>query len=59
MKIGVDIRVLMDKHYSGVSEYSANLLTAILNIDCENTYKLFYNSWSKKKINFFLVEKKY
>lgn len=53
MKIGVDIRVLMDKHYSGVSEYSANLLTAILNIDCENTYKLFYNSWSIKEDKFF------
>ena len=45
MKIGVDIRVLMDKYYSGVSEYTANLLNAILEIDKENEYKLFYNSW--------------
>lgn len=45
MKIGVDIRVLMDEHYSGVSEYTANLLTAILELDKVNDYKLFYNSF--------------
>lgn len=45
MKIGIDIRVLMDKHYSGVSQYAANLLTAILRLDKENDYYLFYNSW--------------
>jgi glycosyltransferase involved in cell wall biosynthesis len=45
MKIGADIRVLMDEHYSGVSEYAANLLSAILRQDKTNEYKLFYNSW--------------
>ncbi len=45
MRIGVDIRVLMDKYYSGVSQYTANLLQAILEIDKESEYKLFYNSW--------------
>lgn len=45
MKIGVDIRVLMDEYYSGVSEYAANLLSAILALDKDNHYKLFYNSW--------------
>ncbi len=45
MKIGVDIRVLMDEYYSGVSEYAANLLSAIFLIDSNNEYKLFYNSW--------------
>ncbi|MFA5131182.1 MAG: glycosyltransferase family 1 protein [Patescibacteria group bacterium] len=45
MKIGVDIRVLMDKNYSGVSEYTANLLTAILKADTTDDFKLFYNSW--------------
>lgn len=29
MKIGVDIRVLMDKNYSGISEYTSNLLSEI------------------------------
>lgn len=45
MKIGVDIRVLMDKYYSGVSQYTANLLSALLVLDKNNQYKLFYNSW--------------
>lgn len=55
MKIGVDIRVLMDKYYSGISEYTANLLMAILAQDKgndngqdkggDNEYKLFYNSY--------------
>ncbi len=44
MEIGIDIRPLMDKQYSGVSEYLFNLLTALLNIDKKNKYKLFYNS---------------
>jgi len=45
MKIGVDIRVLMDKHYSGISEYTAKLLAAILAADQAGEYRLFYNSW--------------
>lgn len=45
MRIGIDIRVLMDEYYSGVSEYTANLLTAIFALDNNNEYKLFYNSW--------------
>ncbi len=45
MKIGVDIRVLMDKEYSGISEYTACLLEEILEQDKENQYFLFYNSF--------------
>lgn len=45
MKIGIDIRVLMDNYYSGVSEYTWNLLKALFEIDNVNQYKLFYNSW--------------
>ncbi len=45
MKIGIDIRVLMDKQYSGISEYTANLLAAILRQDKSTDYRLFYNSW--------------
>ena len=48
MRIGVDIRVLMDKYYSGVSQYTANLLKVILEVDKENSYKLFYNSWTNQ-----------
>lgn len=35
----------MDKHYSGVSEYTLNLLREIFKQDKKNKYKLFYNSW--------------
>lgn len=45
MRIGVDIRVLMDEYYSGVSQYAANLLEAILAQDVQNEYRLFYNSF--------------
>ena len=43
MKIGVDIRTLMDAQYSGVSEYTLNLLKEILKLDTVNEYRLFYN----------------
>lgn len=45
MKIGVDIRVLMDKQYSGVSEYTAALLREILRLDTDDEFSLFYNSF--------------
>jgi len=48
MKIGVDVRVLMDEHYSGVSEYTANLLMALLAKDTVNEYRLFYNSFQDR-----------
>ena len=57
MKIGIDIRVLMDKNYSGVSKYGANLLLTLfkqeqkaseLGLD-NNSYRLFYNSWENIK----------
>ncbi len=45
MKIGIDIRVLMDKNYSGVSKYVANLLLALFKQErSANSYNLFYNS---------------
>jgi glycosyltransferase involved in cell wall biosynthesis len=44
MKIGVDIRSLMDKEYSGVSWYTLDLLTEILRQDKVNEYFLYYNS---------------
>lgn len=45
MNIGIDIRTLMDKNYSGVSWYTLNLVRAILENDRRNHYKLFYNSF--------------
>lgn len=44
MTIGIDIRTLMDTRYSGVSEYTLNLVSALLRLDRENEYRLFYNT---------------
>jgi len=43
-KIGIDIRTLMDKHYSGVSEYTFHLVNEFLRLDQNNDYLLYYNS---------------
>ncbi|MFW5888622.1 MAG: glycosyltransferase family 4 protein [Patescibacteria group bacterium] len=46
--IGIDIRTLMDKQYSGVPEHTLNLIDNILKTEEKekkgNKYKLFYNS---------------
>lgn len=47
MKIGVDIRVLMDKQYSGISEYAHYLLKELLVRDDDNEYIFYYNSFQK------------
>ncbi len=44
MNIGIDIRTLMGAQYSGVPEYTFNLVREILRLDTVNQYKLFYNS---------------
>ncbi len=49
MKIGVDIRVLMDRYYSGIAHYSNNLLHELLKSSDDHKYSLFYNSF--KDIN--------
>lgn len=47
MKIGIDIRTLMDARYSGVSEYALNLVKEILKLDHDNEYRLFYNCYGE------------
>ncbi|MFH1661540.1 MAG: glycosyltransferase family 1 protein [Candidatus Falkowbacteria bacterium] len=65
MKIGIDIRTLMDDKYSGVPEYTYNLLKEILKLDYDNQYKFFYNSFSDVKLpkfenqNIKIIRKKY
>src|SRR3989338_2235881 len=44
MRIGIDIRCLMHSLFSGISEYTYNLVTNLLELDGENEYVLFYNS---------------
>ena len=49
MKIGIDIRSLLDKEPSGVGEYTLNLLQHIFAIDQKNEYVLFYNAFKKNQ----------
>ncbi len=51
MQIGIDLRCLMHKNYSGVAEYTYNLLDNLFQIDSQNQYKLFYNSNHDVSIN--------
>ena len=51
MRLGVDIRVLMDNYYSGVSVFTFNLLSSLLKKDKLNTYRFFCNSFKRKKID--------
>lgn len=44
MKIGIDIRTLMDKNYSGVPAYTLSIVRSILEYDKKNEYILYYNS---------------
>ena len=44
MKIGLDIRCLTESQYSGISEYTYNLLYHLFQVDHKNQYFLFYNS---------------
>ncbi len=44
MRIGIDLRALEGTKRSGVGEYTAELIKAILAIDQSNEYFLYYNS---------------
>src|SRR3990167_4637464 len=54
MRIGVDVRPLMHGRTSGVENYIRSLLNAMMEVDDENTYVLFYNS--KKDCSEFIGE---
>jgi glycosyltransferase involved in cell wall biosynthesis len=51
MRIGIDVRCLMHQNYSGVAEYTYNLLDNIFKIDQKNQFILFYNSNKDIKAN--------
>lgn len=67
MKIGVDIRPLMEKKRAGIGEFTFEFLDALFQIDTENEYYLFYNSSKNlkhniekhKKSNIFYVRSKW
>ncbi len=50
MRIGIDIRCLMEKNYSGVCIYTQELLKAMFEADKSNNYVLFYNSAQELKV---------
>lgn len=54
MKIGIDISTLLDRYYSGVSEYAHNLICELVRLDKNNEYVLYYNSFKDPdlKLNF-------
>ena len=45
MNIGIDVRCLMRGRYSGIAEYTYQLLTALFAQDQVNHYWLFYNNF--------------
>ncbi len=49
MKIGIDIRCLLDEPRSGVGEYTFNFLQRILQNDKKNEYVLFSSGFNKSK----------
>src|SRR3989344_5695010 len=50
MKTLVDVRLLSRGGTSGIEEYTRNLLGAILRLDKENDYTLFYNPLRKEPL---------
>ncbi len=51
LKIGIDISPLTSSSRTGVGEYTYELLNALFDIDSENQYFLFYNSFADVSIN--------
>lgn len=51
MRIGIDIRCLQEGRKTGVEEYTLNLLSNIFELDNENEYVLFFNSWKKSELD--------
>ncbi len=49
LKIGIDVRCLIDGKMTGVEEYTINLLQNIFELDSKNKYILFTNSFRKPK----------
>jgi len=58
MRIGADIRTLMDENYSGVSLHNLNLIREITRLDNENNYRLYYNSFKGADADFPDLRKK-
>ncbi len=51
--IAVDLRSLHTAEFSGVESFTVNVLEQLLSDDRENTYRLFYNGFSRKEFEYF------
>lgn len=49
MNIVIDIRCLLHKPYTGVAEYTINLLNHLFQTDHKNQFFLFFNAWRGRK----------
>ena len=49
MRIGIDVRCLVEGRRTGVEEYTLNLLKNIFEADTKNEYVLFWNSFRQPK----------
>lgn len=50
--IGIDIRMLARGNKTGIEEYTSELLENMLPLDKDIDFKLFYNGWKKKKLDY-------
>jgi glycosyltransferase involved in cell wall biosynthesis len=57
MIIGIDVRCLAEGRMTGVEEYTLNLLENLFQLDKENEYVLFFNSFKLAKADFSWLEK--
>jgi len=57
MRIGIDVRCLIEGRRTGIEEYTLNLLKNIFEIDSKNEYVLFWNSFRKPKTKLKWVKK--
>lgn len=51
--IAVDLRSLHTSEFSGVESYTVNVLEQLLSKDRHNSYRLFYNGYTKKQFDYF------
>lgn len=52
LRIGIDVRCLVEGKRTGVEEYTLQLLRHVFAVDRENRYVLFCNSWHMPKADF-------
>lgn len=57
MKIGIDVRCLVEGRRTGVEEYTLNVLRYLFEIDQKNDYVLFLNSFREPEASLNWIEK--